>query len=110
MRIHVNVKTWFFCSLLIRYELRCIIWNTDEVVLEDTNPITGEASSDIFVRGYMYGTEIDGNQTDTHYRCKLHVNVWGQFLNKLHFLLPQQLGSISHISMILERIVLRIIS
>ena len=44
------------------------MWNADGVVLEDTNPLTGEASSDIFVKGYMYGPEIDEQNTDTHYR------------------------------------------
>lgn len=34
-----------------RFELRVIIWNTDEVVLEDDDIFTGEKSSDIFVRG-----------------------------------------------------------
>lgn len=37
--------------LLARYELRVIIWNTDEVILEDDDYFTGEKSSDIFVRG-----------------------------------------------------------
>ncbi|EMP23690.1 Otoferlin [Chelonia mydas] len=35
-----------------RYELRVIVWNTDEVILEDDDFFTGEKSSDIFVRGY----------------------------------------------------------
>ncbi|KAH0622938.1 hypothetical protein JD844_025873 [Phrynosoma platyrhinos] len=35
-----------------KYELRVIVWNTDEVVLEDDDYFTGEKSSDIFVRGY----------------------------------------------------------
>ena len=33
-----------------RYELRVIIWNTDDVVL-GVNPFTGTASSDIYVKG-----------------------------------------------------------
>ncbi|XP_031731299.1 otoferlin isoform X3 [Anarrhichthys ocellatus] len=37
---------------LTRYELRVIIWNTDEVKLEDDDYFTGEKSSDIFVRGF----------------------------------------------------------
>ena len=36
---------------LISYELRVIIWNTDDVVLDDVNPFTGEPSSDIYVKG-----------------------------------------------------------
>ena len=33
------------------YELRIIVWNTDEGVMDDTNVITGEKCSDIFVKG-----------------------------------------------------------
>ncbi len=36
------------------YELRVIIWNTDDVVLDDVNPFTGEPSSDIYVKGSEY--------------------------------------------------------
>uniref|UniRef100_G3TXY1 Otoferlin n=1 Tax=Loxodonta africana TaxID=9785 RepID=G3TXY1_LOXAF len=36
-----------------KYELRVIVWNTDEVVLEDDDFFTGEKSSDIFVRGWV---------------------------------------------------------
>lgn len=32
------------------YELRVIIWNTEDVVLDDVNPLTGEMSSDIYVK------------------------------------------------------------
>lgn len=32
------------------YELRVTIWNTDDVILDDVNPITGEPSSDIYVK------------------------------------------------------------
>lgn len=35
------------------YELRVIIWNTDEVVLEDDAFFTGEKMSDIYVKGYV---------------------------------------------------------
>uniref|UniRef100_G3TA01 Otoferlin n=1 Tax=Loxodonta africana TaxID=9785 RepID=G3TA01_LOXAF len=38
-----------------KYELRVIVWNTDEVVLEDDDFFTGEKSSDIFVRGWVRG-------------------------------------------------------
>ena len=33
------------------WELRVIIWNTDEVVLEDDAFFTGEKMSDIYVKG-----------------------------------------------------------
>lgn len=32
------------------YELRVVIWNTEDVVLDDVNPLTGEMSSDIYVK------------------------------------------------------------
>lgn len=34
------------------YELRIVIWNTDDVVLEDDAFFTGEKMSDIYVKGY----------------------------------------------------------
>ncbi|MEQ2207243.1 hypothetical protein XENOCAPTIV_009216 [Xenoophorus captivus] len=49
------------------FELRVIIWNTDEVVLEDDDIFTGEKSSDIFVRGWLKGQQEDKQDTDVHY-------------------------------------------
>ena len=37
--------------LLPSFELRVIIWNTDDVILEDDAFMTGEKMSDIYVRG-----------------------------------------------------------
>jgi len=53
---------------LFSYELRCVVWNTDEVTLDDVNILTGEQSSDIFVKGYVKGVGDDGQATDVHYR------------------------------------------
>lgn len=36
------------------YELRIVIWNTDDVVLEDDAFFTGEKMSDIYVKGYNH--------------------------------------------------------
>lgn len=48
----MSVLSYIFSFLLVsRFELRVIVWNTDEVVLEDDDIFTGEKSSDIFVRG-----------------------------------------------------------
>ncbi|KAA0200949.1 Dysferlin limb girdle muscular dystrophy 2B (autosomal recessive) [Fasciolopsis buskii] len=48
------------------YELRVIVWNTEDVVLQETS-ITGEKMSDIYVKGWLAG--IDERQmTDVHYR------------------------------------------
>lgn len=43
-----------------RYELRIIIWNTEDVILEDSNFLTGQQSSDIYIKGY----------------CKNRVGLW----------------------------------
>ncbi|XP_053257941.1 fer-1-like protein 5 [Podarcis raffonei] len=50
-----------------KHELRCIIWNTKDVDLEDTN-IFGDRMSDIYVKGWMDGLEEDKQKTDIHYR------------------------------------------
>ncbi|KAG2468605.1 OTOF protein, partial [Polypterus senegalus] len=49
------------------YELRVIIWNTDEVILEDDAFMTGEKMSDIYVRGWLKGQQEDKQDTDVHY-------------------------------------------
>ncbi|KAL3317880.1 hypothetical protein Ciccas_003457 [Cichlidogyrus casuarinus] len=48
------------------FELRVIIWNTTDVILQETS-ITGEKMSDIYVKAWISG--IDERQsTDVHYR------------------------------------------
>ncbi|KAJ8004431.1 hypothetical protein DPEC_G00135640 [Dallia pectoralis] len=49
------------------YELRVVIWNTEDVILEDTNFLTGTQSSDIYVKGWLKGLEDDRQETDVHY-------------------------------------------
>lgn len=49
------------------YELRVVIWNTDDVVLEDDAFFTGEKMSDIYVKGWLTGPQ-DTQATDIHYR------------------------------------------
>ncbi|XP_070277618.1 fer-1-like protein 4 [Myotis yumanensis] len=51
----------------ISYELRVIIWNTEDVVLDDVNPLTGEMSSDIYVKSWVKGLEQDKQETDVHF-------------------------------------------
>lgn len=51
---NLKVIKYFFVSFSFpdyRYELRVIIWNTDEVVLADDAFLTGEKMSDIYVKG-----------------------------------------------------------
>jgi len=52
---------------ICRYELRVIIWNTRDVILDETS-ITGERMSDIYVKGWMSGLYDDRQKTDVHYR------------------------------------------
>ncbi|XP_074657543.1 otoferlin-like [Tubulanus polymorphus] len=49
------------------YELRVIVWNTDEVELNDSSFLTGEKSSDIFVKSFLIGQGDDEQMTDIHY-------------------------------------------
>jgi len=48
------------------YELRVCVYNTVDVVLDETS-ITGEQMSDIYVSGWLQGIE-DKQKTDIHYR------------------------------------------
>ncbi|KAJ3610380.1 hypothetical protein NHX12_022472 [Muraenolepis orangiensis] len=50
-----------------RYHLRAVVWNTTDVILDETS-ITGEDMSDIYVKGWMPGMEQDKQKTDVHYR------------------------------------------
>uniref|UniRef100_A0A3P8UW27 C2 domain-containing protein n=1 Tax=Cynoglossus semilaevis TaxID=244447 RepID=A0A3P8UW27_CYNSE len=49
-----------------KYELRIVIWNTEDVSLEDSNFITGQKSSDIYVK-WLKGLEDDRQETDVHH-------------------------------------------
>ncbi|XP_048456952.1 dysferlin [Rhincodon typus] len=51
----------------IEFYLRCIIWNTNDVILDDVS-ITGEKMSDIYVKGWLLGYEGNKQKTDVHYR------------------------------------------
>jgi hypothetical protein len=50
-----------------KYVLRMVIYNTKEVVLEETSVATGEAMSDIYVKGWLRGQD-ESQKTDVHYR------------------------------------------
>nr|XP_032808020.1 myoferlin-like isoform X1 [Petromyzon marinus] len=50
-----------------KYQLRCIIWNTKDVILDETS-ITGEKMSDIYVKGWIDGRDDAKQKTDVHYR------------------------------------------
>ncbi|XP_072905190.1 myoferlin-like [Hemitrygon akajei] len=50
-----------------RYILRCIVWNTNDVILQETS-VMGEKMSDIYVKGWMIGLEDNTQKTDVHFR------------------------------------------
>ncbi|CAK6436265.1 unnamed protein product [Pipistrellus nathusii] len=50
-----------------RFYLRVIIWNTKDVILDEKS-ITGEEMSDIYVKGWIPGSEENKQKTDVHYR------------------------------------------
>ncbi|XP_057672230.1 otoferlin [Diorhabda carinulata] len=51
----------------LTYELRVIIWNTEEVLLDEDDFFTGEKKSDIYVKGWV-GDNLQIQYTDVHYR------------------------------------------
>jgi hypothetical protein len=51
-----------------RFELRVIVYNTKEVILDDTNPLTGEKSSDIYIKGIFSKNYSNSQKTCVHYR------------------------------------------
>lgn len=51
-----------------KFQLRIIIFNTEDVVLDDVNPLTGEKTSDIYVKSFMCDKVNEAQKTDVHYR------------------------------------------
>jgi hypothetical protein len=52
----------------VHYQLRLTVWNTADVELNDENFLTGEKTSDIYVKAWILGEKNDSQQTDIHYR------------------------------------------
>ncbi|XP_071949270.1 myoferlin-like isoform X3 [Antedon mediterranea] len=71
------------------YELRCIIWNTKDVKLDETS-ITGERMSDIYIKGWLAGQD-EKVQTDVHYRSlNGEGNFNWRFVFKFDYIPPEQ--------------------
>jgi hypothetical protein len=51
-----------------KFQLRIHIYNTEDVILDDVNLLTGERASDIYVRAFMCDKEEEAQKTDTHFR------------------------------------------
>uniref|UniRef100_A0A8C5FKL2 C2 domain-containing protein n=1 Tax=Gadus morhua TaxID=8049 RepID=A0A8C5FKL2_GADMO len=78
------------------YELRIIIWNTEDVVLEDTNFLTGQQSSDIYIKGWLKGLEEDRQETDVHYNSLTgEGNFNWRFVFPFHYLPAEKVLVIS---------------
>uniref|UniRef100_A0A673BC18 Dysferlin, limb girdle muscular dystrophy 2B (autosomal recessive) n=1 Tax=Sphaeramia orbicularis TaxID=375764 RepID=A0A673BC18_9TELE len=74
-----------------KFFLRCIVWNTSDVILDDIS-ISGERMSDIYVKGWMEGHEHNKQKTDVHYRSLGgEGNFNYRFLFPFHYLPAEQL-------------------
>ncbi|PWA32929.1 hypothetical protein CCH79_00015513 [Gambusia affinis] len=74
-----------------KFFLRCIIWNTSDVILDDVS-ISGERMSDIYVKGWLDGHEHNKQKTDVHYRSLGgEGNFNYRFLFPFHYLPAEQL-------------------
>ncbi|XP_047242007.1 dysferlin isoform X4 [Girardinichthys multiradiatus] len=74
-----------------KFFLRCIIWNTSDVILDDIS-VTGEKMSDIYVKGWLDGHEHNKQKTDVHYRSLGgEGNFNYRFLFPFHYLPAEQL-------------------
>ena len=51
-----------------KFQLRVIIYNTKDVILDDVNLVTGEKTSDIYVKGFLCDQKDNYQKTDTHFR------------------------------------------
>ncbi|NWH77871.1 MYOF protein, partial [Piaya cayana] len=74
-----------------RYELRCVVWNTQDVDLADVN-LLGERMSDIYVTGWLEGMEEQRQRTDVHYRSlQGEGNFNWRFVFSFEYLVAEQL-------------------
>ncbi|KAM6949272.1 LOW QUALITY PROTEIN: dysferlin [Aplochiton taeniatus] len=77
-----------------KFFLRCIIWNTNDVILDDVS-ISGERMSDIYVKGWLHGHEQHKQKTDVHYRSLGgEGNFNWRFLFPFHYLPAEQLCTV----------------
>ncbi|XP_051982464.1 dysferlin-like isoform X2 [Xyrauchen texanus] len=77
-----------------KFFLRCIIWNTRDVILDEVS-VTGEKMSDIYVKGWMHGHEDNKQKTDVHYRSLGgEGNFNWRFIFPFHYLPAEQLCTI----------------
>ena len=51
-----------------KFQLRVVIFNTKDVILDDVNMLTGERSSDIYMKGFLCDQFTEYQKSDIHYR------------------------------------------
>ncbi|XP_015525108.1 otoferlin [Neodiprion lecontei] len=72
------------------YELRVIVWNTEDIPLVDNQFLTGEKCSDIYVKGWL--TYDDHQKTDVHYNSLTgEGNFNWRFVFRLTYLKAEQM-------------------
>ncbi|NWR94129.1 MYOF protein, partial [Furnarius figulus] len=77
------------------YELRCVVWNAQDVEMGDIN-LLGQRMSDIYVTGWLDGLWEQRQHTDVHYRClDGHGAFNWRFLFPFEFLAAEKLCAIS---------------
>ncbi len=54
----------------IKLQLRIVIKNTQDVYLDDVNPVTKERTSDIYVKGWIADQYDKTERTETHYSSR----------------------------------------
>ena len=53
----------------LKFQLRIVIKNVEDVTLDDVNPLTGERTSDIYIKGFLCNENLcTAQKTDIHYR------------------------------------------
>ncbi|GAB0200176.1 fer-1-like protein 5 [Grus japonensis] len=90
-RAHCGLPTFYRT-----YELRCVVWNTRDVDLGDTN-LAGQQMSDIYVTGWLDGLEEQRQKTDVHYRSLQGDGVFNwRFIFSFEYLVAEQLCVLPH--------------
>ncbi|KAK3744957.1 hypothetical protein QZH41_000287 [Actinostola sp. cb2023] len=64
------------------YELRVVIWNTEDVLLDEANIITGEQCSDIFIKGCV-ARRAQGRQTTNRRTLQASFFSWDESEEKV---------------------------
>ncbi|KAM6185251.1 fer-1-like protein 5 [Rhynchocyon petersi] len=74
-----------------RYELRCIIWQVDSVDLKDSL-FSYEKSSDMYIKGWLFGLENDTQTTDIHYHSITGKGIFNwRFIFTMDYLAAEQM-------------------